>query len=56
MSGSSEPPSTALLLLRTASFAAEAHRHQRRKHDDTPYINHPLGESSLDSARWAEGH
>ncbi len=31
------------LVLRAAAFAADKHRHQRRKdHARTPYINHPL--------------
>jgi guanosine-3',5'-bis(diphosphate) 3'-pyrophosphohydrolase len=31
------------LILRTAAFAADKHRHQRRKdYARTPYINHPL--------------
>jgi guanosine-3',5'-bis(diphosphate) 3'-pyrophosphohydrolase len=31
------------LILRAAAFAADKHRHQRRKdHARTPYINHPL--------------
>jgi guanosine-3',5'-bis(diphosphate) 3'-pyrophosphohydrolase len=31
------------LVLRVAAFAADKHRHQRRKdHARTPYINHPL--------------
>ena len=30
-------------MVRAASFAAEKHRDQRRKSDDSPYINHPLG-------------
>ncbi|EGD81675.1 HD domain-containing protein 3 [Salpingoeca rosetta] len=36
------------LLLRTASFAAHAHRKQRRKDPEgTPYINHPIGVADL---------
>ncbi len=30
-------------VLRAAVFAAEKHRHQKRKGDETPYIKHPLG-------------
>lgn len=30
------------LVLRATEFAAEMHRHQRRKDDVTPYINHPI--------------
>ncbi|XP_069031158.1 guanosine-3',5'-bis(diphosphate) 3'-pyrophosphohydrolase MESH1 [Embiotoca jacksoni] len=34
----------AVLLLETVHFAAEKHRHQRRKDPEaTPYINHPVG-------------
>ena len=32
-----------MLILKAATFAAEKHRHQRRKDEDkSPYINHPL--------------
>mmetsp|Transcript_4020 Transcript_4020/g.11234 ORF Transcript_4020/g.11234 Transcript_4020/m.11234 type:complete len:200 (-) Transcript_4020:40-639(-) len=30
-------------LLKAVHFAAEKHRDQRRKGDDSPYINHPIG-------------
>lgn len=36
--------SDAVLLLETVNFAAEKHRNQRRKDvEQTPYINHPIG-------------
>lgn len=36
------------LLLRAAAFAAEKHRHQKRKDADaSPYINHPLAVAAL---------
>ena len=36
------------MLLRAATFAAEKHRHQRRKDADaSPYINHPLAVASV---------
>ena len=36
------------LLLRALSFAAEKHRHQRRKDKDaSPYINHPIALASV---------
>lgn len=36
------------LILKAASFAAEKHRHQRRKDADaSPYINHPLAVARL---------
>ena len=32
-----------LELLRAVNFAADRHRHQRRKdHESSPYINHPI--------------
>ena len=39
---------SAALLLRAITFAAEKHRHQRRKGADAlPYINHPIGVADL---------
>lgn len=39
---------SAALLLEAARFAADRHRHQRRKDgDSTPYINHPLDVAAL---------
>ncbi|KAG5270176.1 hypothetical protein AALO_G00189630 [Alosa alosa] len=36
--------SDAVILLETVNFAADKHRNQRRKdHEETPYINHPIG-------------
>jgi guanosine-3',5'-bis(diphosphate) 3'-pyrophosphohydrolase len=41
------------LLLRAASFAAEKHRHQRRKDAEaSPYINHPI---ALARVLWESG-
>lgn len=40
------------LLLKSVWFAAEKHRHQRRKDDSTPYINHPIQVAEL---LWQEG-
>jgi guanosine-3',5'-bis(diphosphate) 3'-pyrophosphohydrolase len=41
-------PDAIALVLRAAAFAAEKHRHQRRKDvDRTPYINHPLALANL---------
>lgn len=38
----------AAILLKTANFAAEAHKAQRRKDKEaTPYINHPIGVADL---------
>jgi hypothetical protein len=35
---------TLAVMMRCAFFAAHKHRNQRRKNaDETPYINHPLG-------------
>ncbi|CAB3410699.1 unnamed protein product [Caenorhabditis bovis] len=31
------------LVMKAAEFAARRHRHQKRKDNATPYINHPLG-------------
>jgi guanosine-3',5'-bis(diphosphate) 3'-pyrophosphohydrolase len=40
---SRQPPSETGLIVRAAAFAAEKHRHQRRKdRDASPYINHPI--------------
>ncbi|CAD6196312.1 unnamed protein product [Caenorhabditis auriculariae] len=36
-------PSDMELVIRAADFAARRHRHQKRKDNATPYINHPLG-------------
>lgn len=33
--------------VRAAFFAAEKHRDQRRKNDQSPYINHPLGVADI---------
>jgi (p)ppGpp synthase/HD superfamily hydrolase len=30
-------------LLEAVNFAAEKHKFQKRKGDDSPYINHPIG-------------
>ncbi|KAM8972291.1 guanosine-3',5'-bis(diphosphate) 3'-pyrophosphohydrolase MESH1 [Pelodytes ibericus] len=36
------------LILETANFAAEKHKHQRRKDvEETPYINHPIGVATI---------
>lgn len=41
-------PVDAAVLLKAASFAAEKHRHQRRKDAEaSPYINHPLAVACL---------
>lgn len=38
----------AVLLLKAVGFAADKHRHQRRKDKDaSPYINHPIGVAKL---------
>lgn len=42
------PPTTAGALLHAALFAAEKHRHQRRKDAAaSPYINHPLAVANI---------
>ncbi|KAI5481406.1 hypothetical protein MNV49_004162 [Pseudohyphozyma bogoriensis] len=47
----SSSTSDALLLLKTATFAAEKHKDQRRKNTaQTPYINHPLQVAHLIAA------
>ena len=39
----SQPPTDLALILAAAMFAAERHRHQRRKDAEaSPFINHPL--------------
>lgn len=39
----SSNPSGTPSIIQAAFFAAEKHKFQRRKADDSPYINHPLG-------------
>ena len=34
-------------LLEATNFAADKHKHQRRKGDNSPYINHPIGVAYL---------
>lgn len=41
-------PSDTALILRAAVYAAEKHKHQKRKDKSgTPYINHPLGVANI---------
>lgn len=48
--------SEAARLLDAVDFAARKHRWQRRKDpEETPYINHPIGESDARSVRVATG-
>lgn len=35
------------LIIKCVYFAAEKHRNQKRKDDQTPYINHPLGVANI---------
>ncbi|GHJ87150.1 hypothetical protein NliqN6_3552 [Naganishia liquefaciens] len=47
-SGARRNMSDAALLLKTATFAAEKHRNQRRKNTEaSPYINHPLAVANI---------
>jgi (p)ppGpp synthase/HD superfamily hydrolase len=36
-----------LLITKAADFSARRHRHQKRKDELTPYINHPIGVAYL---------
>ncbi len=40
-------PTEGVAIVSAAYFAAEKHRDQRRKSDDSPYINHPLGVADI---------
>jgi len=46
-SSSNPDGETTFSFLQALSFAAYQHRHQRRKDNETPYINHPIAVASI---------